>query len=210
MEQNYKPNSNKYKEAQKEAAAEQQRVAPQKVISGTATIKPKSTGKKLAENIISGDAKKAKEYVVEDILIPSLKKLISEGFKSIVDILLYGEPGRSRRDSLPANKTSYTKYYEKRDRDDYDRRERVMTKSIFDYDTFEFVSMGDAETVLTAMDDLIAKYGMVRVADYYDLIGESTNNHCANNYGWTDLRSAKIVRTRDGYIIDFPKAMPID
>ena len=60
------------------------------------------------------------------------------------------------------------------------------------------------------MEDIIERYGFVKVADYYDLAGVSIDNHCTNNYGWTDLRTASISRVRDRYVINLPKALPID
>lgn len=59
------------------------------------------------------------------------------------------------------------------------------------------------------MDEMISVYGMVSVADLYDLIGV-TGNYTDNKYGWTDIRSASVVRVRDGYIVKMPKAMPLD
>ena len=52
------------------------------------------------------------------------------------------------------------------------------------------------------------EYNIVRVADLYDLVGV-TGNFTDNNYGWTNIRNAKIVRVHDGYKIDMPRALPI-
>jgi hypothetical protein len=59
------------------------------------------------------------------------------------------------------------------------------------------------------MDELIETYGLVRVADLYDLVG-ITGNYTDNKYGWMNIRNADIVRVRDGYMIKLPRAMPID
>ena len=68
---------------------------------------------------------------------------------------------------------------------------------------------GEAEIVLSRMDELIDTYGIVTIADLYDLAGV-TGDYTTNNYGWTNIRNAEVVRVRDGYIIKMPKAMPID
>ena len=52
------------------------------------------------------------------------------------------------------------------------------------------------------------EYSFVRVADLYDLVGV-TGLFTDNNYGWTNIRNAKIVRVRDGYKIDMPRALPL-
>ena len=68
---------------------------------------------------------------------------------------------------------------------------------------------GEAEDVLSRMDELIDTYGVVSVADLYDLVGISCN-YTDNKYGWTNLRNAEPVRVRDGYMLKLPKALPID
>ena len=59
------------------------------------------------------------------------------------------------------------------------------------------------------MDELIETYGIVSVADLYDLVGKSCN-YTDNKYGWTNIRNAEPVRVRDGYLLKMPKAGPID
>ena len=59
------------------------------------------------------------------------------------------------------------------------------------------------------MDDILEKYGMVSVADLYDLVGV-TGNYTDNKYGWTNLSNAEIVRVRDGYQIKLPRARVLD
>jgi hypothetical protein len=51
---------------------------------------------------------------------------------------------------------------------------------------------------------------MVTVADMYDM-ADSTAPYTSNRYGWTSLRTAEVKRVQGGYyIIDLPKAAPID
>ena len=79
----------------------------------------------------------------------------------------------------------------------------------FNYDDITFATRGDAESVLMRMDELIDVYGSACVADFYDLAGV-TGNYTDNKYGWIDLQSATVIRMRDGYIIKFPKVMPLN
>ena len=68
---------------------------------------------------------------------------------------------------------------------------------------------GEAEEVLLRMDEIVATYGTVSVADLYDLVG-ITGAYTDNKYGWTDIRSASVVRVRDGYMIKLPRALPLN
>ena len=80
---------------------------------------------------------------------------------------------------------------------------------LFRSDNIILSSRGEAESVLARMDELVYTYGLVRVADLYDLVGV-TGDYTDNKYGWTSLRTATIVRVRDGYQIKLPRAVPID
>ena len=85
----------------------------------------------------------------------------------------------------------------------------MLFRSSYSYDDIILNSRGEAEDVLMRMDELMETYGLVRVADLYDLVG-ITGNYTDNKYGWTNIRNAEIVRVRDGYMIKMPRAVPID
>lgn len=194
----YKPNSHRSKEAQSESLAERK---VEKVVSGQVKTKKKNDIHKLKDVFLPGDAKTVKSYVLMDVLIPAFKKMISDS----VDIFLNGENRRdSRRSNTP--KVSYRNYYDRRD-EPYAADSR--SKSAFDYDDLIFDNRGDAEAVLTQLDEMIERYKMVSVFDLYDSAG-ITAPYTANKYGWTDLRNAEVIRVREGYVIKLPKALPID
>ena len=210
MENNYKPNSHKYKEEMRSRESSEMRKV-EKVVSGPVTTQKKSGFRKLAQGLIAEDMPKVKSYILDDVLIPSFKKAISDIVRNGIDIILYGEAGKTKSSSTPGAKVSYRSYYAEPVRSDRDRgRDYSRPRSDFDFDEVLFANRGDAEVVLTQMEDAIEKYRFVRVADFYDLAGITISNRCVNNYGWTDLRSASIIRNRDGYIINLPKALPID
>lgn len=205
--ENYKPNSHKYKEEQKRISMEQK---SKKVINGQVTTKKKTGFQKFTSNIVNEDMPKVKEYILSDVLIPSIKKAISDIVRNGIDMLLYGEAGRNRDSRTQGSKISYTKYYNNPIGGVGSGKDNYSRSSVFDFDDIILSSRGDAELVLNLMDETISKYGFVKVADLYDFVGITTNNHCANSYGWTDLRSARITGVRDGYVLNLPKALPID
>lgn len=180
------------------------------VVSKPAELKKKGGFGKLKGLLISEDAKDVKGYILGDVIIPTIKKMISEAASSAIDILLFGETRRRNgSSSTPGSRVSYRKYYDDRDyRDSRDRRRDRY--EVFDYDNLEFDNKGDAEMVLDSLIEVIEQYKMATVGDAYDFAGVSTNSYMVNRYGWSDLSSARIVRDRDHYYIDFPKPMPID
>lgn len=181
----------------------------EKVVSGSVKVKKKNGVTKFADNFISEDIHNVKSYVITDVLIPSVKRAISEMVTNGIDMILYGSTGgRSKRSS--ADRVSYRNYYDRRDDDRYrDRdRDRVRT-SAYSFDDIVLDSRGEAEEVLARMDELIDQYGVVSVADLYDLVGV-TGNYTDNKYGWTNIRNAEPIRVRDGYMLRLPKALPIN
>ena len=202
----YKANSHKVREEQK---CENKEVVERKKIEpvAKAKTKKKSEIKKFTDVFIAEDVTSVKNYIVNDVLIPAAKKAISDIVTNGIDMILYGEARGKDRRRDSGSRVSYTKYYE-RDRDrDYDRRRE--RRSVYDYDDIILDTRREAEDVLNRMDDLIDAYGMVSVADLYDLVGV-TGNYTDNKYGWTNLRNAEVRRTRDGYLIKLPKALPFD
>lgn len=200
----YKPNSNKYKEEQAANDIRKEEKRVQKVVTGKVVTKKEGTFSKFLKGFISEDAKDVKSYVFGDVLIPAIKKAISDIVTDGIDIILYGESGGKNRRSA-ADRVSYRNYY---DRNDNYRRSTPIYSS-YSYDNIILETRGEAEEVLARMDELISVYGLVRVADLKDLVG-ITGNYTDNKYGWTNITSAEVVRVRDGFTIKMPRAMPID
>ena len=198
----YKPNSNKYKE--EKALAEKREKKVEKVVTGKVITKKEGFFSKMFKGFISEDAKDVKSYVFGDVLIPAIKKAISDIVTDGIDIILYGE-SRGKRGRSTAEKISYRSYY---DRNDSHRRP-VASYNDYSYDSIILSSRGEAEEVLARMDELMDTYGLVSVADLKDLVGIN-GNYTDNKYGWTSIKSAEVVRVRDGYTIKMPRAVPID
>lgn len=202
--EDYKPNSNRFKEEEKTKERERK---VEKVVSGKVIARKPSKMRMFTSQIISDDAKNVKSYVFGEVLIPALKKAISDIVRDGIDIILYGEAGKSSRRST-ADKVSYRNYY---DRDTRSARESrsMMPQTTFYNDVF-LETRGEAEEVMDRMSELVESYGVVSIADLKDLTGE-TIQYTDNKYGWTSMRNARIVRTRDGYHkIEMPRAVPID
>lgn len=178
-----------------------------KVVNGAVKTKKKN---KFADTIISEDAAKVKDYIFMDVLIPAFKKAVSDVIKNGIDMILYGEADRSRSKNTNVGRVSYGKYYESgRDSRDYSRSSSYNTRNNYSYDDIILENRGEAEAVLSQMDEIIAAYGFVRVADLYEMVG-ITGSHTDNNYGWTDIRSAQAIRVKDGFLLKLPRAMAID
>lgn len=213
MNTNYKPNSYKYREQQANGTPNEEPTKAQKVVNGTVTRKEKTGLAKFTSSLITDDMNKIKNYTISDILIPTIKKALVDIITNGAYMFFYGENRRDSNPNRPGFKVSYGDYFYNKSNNAgtrRDPREPAAPRSAYDYEDIVLTNRGDAEVVLDSMDGIIARYGFVRVPDLYDLVGVTMNNHCANNYGWTDLSTAKVVRVTEGYILKLPKAMPLD
>lgn len=203
MNEEYKSNSHRSKEGKTEALTDRKKV--EKVVHGRVRTKPKSGVSKITDVFISEDAANVKSYIVMDVLVPAVKKAISDIVRDGIDMILYGE-SRGRKSSSVSGYVSYRDYSRS---DDRDRFRDSRSRSSYAHDDIILDSRGEAEEVLTRMDELIDMYGNVSVADLYDLVGKSSE-YTDNKYGWTNIRNAEPIRVRDGYMLKLPKALPIN
>lgn len=198
----YKPNSDKAREEQ------QTEKKVEAVISGNAKTRKKGEMKKFADVFIAEDANNVKSYILMEVIIPAVKKAISDIVTTGIDMILYGEAGRSRKNGS-ASKVSYRNYYE-REGERTRAGSGISRRNTFDYDEVVFDTRGDAEAVLDAMNDIISQYGTVSVSDFYDLARVANDNYTMNRYGWTNIGGATAVRVRDGYVLKLPRAIPLN
>ena len=172
--------------------------------------KKKNEMSKLGGMFISEDASKVKSYILMDVLVPTIKKAISDIVKNGVDMILYGEVGKSNKRTY-ASTVSYRDYYDNGSRSvsRFDDPPRARTRAGYSFDDVILETRGEAEEVLSSMDELIETYGSVSVADMYDLVGISCE-YTDNKYGWKNIRTAEPVRVRDGYMLKLPRALPLN
>ena len=116
-------------------------------------------------------------------------------------MILYG--GKHKSSRTPASRVSYRSFY-----DEPRERRAPVASQAYNYDDVILDSRGDAEEVLDRLNEIIDQYQIASVADFYELVGVS-GTYTDNRYGWTNLSGACVERTRDGYQIRLPRALPI-
>jgi hypothetical protein len=206
----YKPASHRSKAQEAEKAREQdRRVKP--VVTGQTKTK-KNEGRKLINTFISEDAANVKSYVFMDVLVPAIKKAISDIVTNGIDMILYGETRGNRSSS--GSKVSYRSYYDDRGnrggsaRSSYEPARSSGNR--FDYDDVTFTTRRDAIAVREELYNISREYGFARVLDLYDL-ANITADYTASNYGWFHLDNVDVIQLRNGdWTLKLPKAMPID
>ena len=204
----YPSNSHKSKEEQKK----QEEKSVGQIVKTPAKRRRQGDLEKFARSIVAEDARTVRTNIVTNVLIPGFKELLYDIVTKGARIVFYGEDGSKDVRSGNSSKVSYRSYYDAR-RSERPRENKIdyrepRTAVGYDYDNIIIASKGEAEDVLTRMDEMIDTYGAVSVADFYEMVG-ITGEYTDNNYGWTDLRSAYVSRTRDGFIIRFPPSIAL-
>lgn len=206
----YPSNSHKSKSEQKTATPVEKRV--QKVARGPVKTK-KNEVRRFADIFISEDVANVKNYIFMDVLVPAIKKAIYDIVTNGIDMFLYGGNGKGKSSSGGV-KVNYRNFYDQKSTagsPSYRGSENSKSTNGFDYEDLVFSNRGDAELVKQQMKDIIGRYGVVTIADMYEMADPNlTAPYTSHKYGWMDVSGAEAIRVRDGYILKLPRAVPID
>lgn len=201
----YPNNSHSAREKSTATAAGKTEKKLDKVVTGAAKTKKKSEARRFLNIFAPDDAENVKSSILSDVIVPGVKAAIAD----VTSIVLFGDTGRIGSRKSDGSRIAYQKYYDDR-RDDRREYGRPRAAVGFEYDDIIFETRGDADLVLDQLESAIAKYEVASVADLYDLAGVTCRNYTANRYGWSDIQSAKVVRTSEGYVIRLPRAVQIN
>lgn len=208
----YKSNTDKERLSMEQKELKHKEIKP--VIKGETKLHKKSFLNKMVRAFVSEDIENIPSVIFYDVVVPAVKKTAYEIITDSSYRILNDDSGTLRR-SL--SQTRYGGYF----RSDTERPRSVSKNSRNDvnfrdykggtqqYDSVAFGNRPDAEMVLEAMLEAISIYDSVSIADYYELADIPNDNYTLNNYGWTDLSSAKIIQVKNGYMIKLPKAIQL-
>ncbi len=189
---------------------------PSPVESGVKERK-KTLGKRFAETFLSEDIDDVGEWVKHDVIIPGLKNLVYDALTNALQGVLWNTTAGPRHDKRDDRRyqrdySSYSKnksrdsrsYSDSHDRDRFDFRDIVFVPEYEKGQTLKDARTA-AEAVLFELKYLISEYGHATVADYYNQIPGVRAVFTDNDWGWTDLRDARVKPVREGYIITLPR-----
>lgn len=184
-----------------------------KVTQGTIRRKEKP----LLAKMFGETAKDIGSYVFNDVLIPSIKEIITDIINNGLEMMLYGSQARTSRGGGRNKLGSYVSYnsiFSSGGRSRGAKRRstgEAITRSAsrHDFGDIVFDNRLDAEMVLTTMLEAIDLYESVTVAEFYNAVGLETewNDH---KFGWDNLATASVRRIREGYIINLPRPIALN
>jgi hypothetical protein len=200
--------------SQKEIAPTEKRV--QQVVKNPVKVK-KNEIRKLADIFISEDVANVKEYIFMDVLVPAIKKAIYDIVTNGIDMFLYGGNGKAKSNG-GGSRVSYGSYYDQKNHNspsNYRGSENTKSHSAFDYMDISFDTRRDAELVLDQLQGAISRFGYATINDFYDSIPDdmlpnSFVPFTGAKYGWINLSGVRAVNVRGRWVLNLPKAVPID
>lgn len=193
--ENLKPNSHKYNDEQKKL---------EKVVSGTVKTRQKGLGRRFVDTFFNEDRDSVKEYLFTDVFVPAVKNTIIELITQGINLIFYGETRKTS--SVLGSRTSYNRMFKPDSGKPGIQRGRTMK----DLGDIVLDSKGEAERVIDILNDLLNQYGQATVGDLFDLLGETIpGDFTSRDWGWTDLRGARSIRVRDGYLLDLPRCISL-
>lgn len=174
--------------------------------------------KKASSAIIAEDGGTVKNYILTQVIIPTLKKTLVDIVQNGISILVYGSAAGFNR---PFNGNGWNNQSNGYFNNMYARPNTYMSygsgprpapqppMNTTGLNDIIFETQGDAEAVLSLMNEILAEYGRVSIADYYSASGQPASNYTDNNFGWTDLYDARVVRSYSGWQVRLPRPRPI-
>jgi len=180
----------------------QKREKIEPVVSGKVKKKGKSFGEKVVDNFINEEVDDVKGYLISDVLVPTVKKTIID----VIKMFFYGRtsgPGGPGVDIVSYNRMSGGRTYLM---GSSTMPKRTSRKT---FDDIWFENRGDVETVVDNLNEIMATYHVVSVADLFELSNQNTV-FTDNRFGWTDLGAMRVIQSGGGYILKMPPPRPID
>ena len=181
--------------------SDEQRPKLEKRFEGDVKVRKKSAGRKLAETFLSEDVPDVKDYLLFDLLVPTIKDTIVNIFTSGIEMLFYGRTRGGKRRTKSGNTViAYDQFS-----NNSVRAPRSSARSVYDVMDVVFEDRGKAELVLDQLIEYIDRYQQATVHDFYDTCGVTSTSYNDAYYGWKDLRGAMVSRTHGGWVINMPE-----
>lgn len=191
------------------------------VINGKAEQRKKSLGAKFRQHFVS-EGEGFLDHIVEKVVIPKSLELVNtiirqtaDAFAQGVEEALFGgrvapRPSATPHPGVQRHHTAYerissprvvntaaTTHYQP-----VIRRSNVVKDVVVEY-------REDAELVLDTLRGVIERHGHCTLGDFYGLV-DIKPNPVDEEWGWTNLNSARSREVNGGYLIVLPRLIPIE
>lgn len=187
------------------------------IVSGAVLVpKKKTVAAKLRETFIGEDVGNIKNYIIWEVVVPSIRNALLSTFHGCTDMLFGGgkKAGYGSYNPYVGYQNPYYQYAQPR----YGYQNAVVPgapttqapppappRNSRDVGKILFKTRADAELVAETLNGgILATYGCACVRDLYELVGGVELQATDNNWGWRDLSSMNIRAVPEGYLLELP------
>lgn len=185
---------------------------PLAVVTGKVSKPNRSLWKKIIETFTITNVKDARNYVIEDVVVPGFLDILYDGITRGAGKLIYGDKGLPKNRVRGNSGINYSGIRRLSDGEAYrsisNRRERdTAITGIYDYNEVELATRADAETLLDTMCEYLDIHDIITVADMYSMADYTGGDYTDNYWGWSNLAGARVIRSADGWTLKLPKVV---
>ena len=201
----FPPNTKKSKTVK----PEEEKVVVEKIIEGVVIRRKKPLGSRFKE-VFAGNFKSAGSYILESIIMPSVRGLIVDSVSKGTERIVMGETQRQMRRGTPAmgSRITYNTSPLIRDPRDSQSPQRALPMAERPrLDDIIIAQREDAEVIVETLLGMVEKYDFVSLADLMHMLGFATS-YVDQGWGWSNLASISLKQVRDGYLIELPDPEP--
>lgn len=181
-------------------------------------LKKQTFGQKLKSTFVAADMHDVGEYILWDIVIPGIGRLINDAICSTSQRIFLGTTQTPSNLNYSKGVTNVVPYSSISSASRaFPRGVVAETKPLpsphntqgFHLNEWGPISRPTAETILSQAVDYIDTYGRLSVNEYYAIAKEYlefnfTINFTAQNWGWKNLATAQIINQAGGAVIKMP------
>lgn len=204
-----------------EEVKDEERVKKEVVVTKVSKKIKKGLVERLVSGMIGPDGiPSITSYLNKEIVVPALKNIVYDSFTSGLDMFMFR--GDSPRNGASRNTGGYQRPPQQNT--NYGAKYQPMNNHVAQPSTYaqpiqrnhatvETYLINDRNEALMVLDNMMEQintYGVISVADYYDMIGVDSN-YTDNTYGWSGhaLNRATIRPARNGFVLDLPPVQVI-
>jgi hypothetical protein len=224
---NYQGNSKVDREIAAEEATPKEERKIQKIEGVNVVKTKKSVGKRIKEGFGGADMQSVGSYLMWDVMIPAARDLVFDIIIEGARGSLYGDS--ARRSSAPIGSTRSgivgssntrlrTSNYSAATRSPIVGSQSSTpsmssnAKAQFDFSELILDNRVKAEEIILKMQDALAEFGLVSVAEFYDALEISGNGFTDQKHGWNSetFQGARVRPARGGFLLDIPQPSPFE
>lgn len=170
--------------------------------------------KRMGDAFTSADGESVASFIWRDIIAPMSRDMLYDVINGGAQRAIFGEARRGPSRGYGASpyggggNTPYNARYA----NPASTPAPAISGTGRQYHNFEEIIIPErhqAEEVRTILYDLIDRFGVAKVADFYDAVG-ITPKFTDDRFGWDDLRGGKVRRVPGGYVLELPRPIAIE